>query len=723
MNDIYLIYLPLKLDTPYSYAAPKHMDLKKGDVVLVPLKNQEVYGIVYAKQDNVNFDRAKLKFVIKKAENIPNIQENLVEFLEKLSAYNLASFGNVLKMAINVAGVDFNSFEEILTLNIEQADKKIKLTPQRKLIFDYFSNNENGIDKKELSQITGVSTTVISGLIKEGILEVDKKIKLSNLQKNISYTTIKLREDQEKAAQGMITQFKDSLFNVAVLKGVPGSGKTEVYFEVLNETIKKGEQVLIMLPEIALSTQIVSRFKDRFGVMPYVWHSSISKKQKKDAWISAGNGDLKVIIGARSALCLPFKKLGLIIVDEEHDSSYKQDEGVIYNARDMAVLRAKMQNVPIILSSATPSLESMNNVEKGKYKFFSLSSRHNLMALPKMEVIDLKEENLPKGRCISNKMLEAINQSIIKNEQVLLFVNKRGYASCVICKKCGEKVSCPNCAVSLVEHRGKNILQCHYCGYSKRYDNSCQSCDNKDCLVSLGAGVERVYEEINEIFPNEKALIISSDTINSHKKAEEMVAQINNLEYKILIGTQIISKGYHFPKLTTVGILDADFTYDLDLKANERAWQILYQVAGRSGRGELEGRVLIQTFNPENPLVESLKNNDYDSFLKEEEKLRKSMDFPPFGKLAAIIVSSKDKQSLYDYCNYLAFNKFKDDNVEVLGFSEAPIAQLRGYYRNRFLVKTNLNNNIQSYIKKWLGKLELGGNIKIQIDIDPISFY
>ncbi len=720
-NDMISVYLPLKIEESYVYKVPENLEVCTGDIVVVPLRNKEVVGIVFGVAENINFDTSKIKYVIQKSSNIPSLKPQLMEFLLYLSKYNLSNIGNVVKLAINIAGFDFESYNEIVSINRNNIDS-LKITPKRKQVLDILNDYES-LEKNDLVDKSGISKSIINNLIKEDFLKIDSEFKVSDFQKNINYTPVELLEEQKEVTNNLHNYFSNNDFKVAVLQGLPGSGKTEVYFDLVNKVISEGKQVLILLPEIGLSTQIVDRFNRRFSVLPYIWHSNITKKQKKDTFISASNGMLKVIIGARSALFLPFNNLGLIIVDEEHDSSYKQEEGVIYNARDMAVLRAKIHNIPIVLASATPSLETINNVEKGKYTLFKLNSRYNQMVMPDITLIDMKIDKPAKGRYLSDPMLQKITKTLEQKEQALLFVNKRGYASCLYCTSCGEKESCSNCSVSLTEHRSKNLLTCHFCGFSKKISNICSSCSEVDSLISMGVGVERVFDEVTELFPNKRVTILSSDTINSHKKAFEMVEKINNYEYDILIGTQIISKGYNFPLLTFVGIVDADFSYSLDLKSSEKSWQVLYQVAGRSGRDKLKGSVMLQSYDSKNSLIESLINQDYDSFIKHENNIRKTFNFPPFGKLVAIIVSSKQLQQLDDFCNYLFNNKPKGDKFEILGPSNAPIFLLRGFYRKRFLIKSDLLVNIQNISKTWLYNLKVPSFIKIQIDVDPISFY
>ncbi|MDR2008115.1 MAG: primosomal protein N' [Alphaproteobacteria bacterium] len=718
-NDIISVYLPLKIDGSYAYKVPQDMQLSRGDIIIVPLRNQEVIGIVH-EETEIDFPADKVKDIISKVEDIPSLPTNLMDFLFFLAKYNLANFGNVLKMAISIAGVDFSSYKQMLEIN-RQKLAELKITPQRQKIIDALAVQP--LDKKSLVKAAEVSPSTVNTLIKDGFLSVSKELAVSNLQENISYKPLELLDEQKTIAANLNVYFQENAFKTGVLQGLPGSGKTEVYFELVNKAIEQGKQVLILLPEIGLSTQIVERFTQRFSVEPYTWHSSISKKHKKDAFISAANGNLKVIIGARSALFLPFKDLGLIIVDEEHDSSYKQEEGVIYNARDMAVVRAKFHNIPVLLCSATPSLETLNNVEQGKYGLFKLQQRANQMLMPDINVVDMKTAGLKGDKYLSARMIAQITETVAKKEQALLFVNKRGYASALFCTACSEKETCPNCSVSLVEHRSRNILSCHFCGFTKKITNTCSHCGEADTLISMGAGVERIFAEVESHFPDKRIAILSSDTIDSHKKAMDIVRKINNHEYDILIGTQIISKGYNFPLLTFVGIVDADFSYSLDLKSSEKTWQILYQVAGRSGRAELAGSVMLQTYDTSNALIESLVQKDYELFIKKETSLRQTMEFPPFGKLIAVIISSKNGVELEKFCHNLENTKPLGEGFEILGAANAPIFLLRGFYRKRFLIKSAKNINIQKIAATWLFSLNVPSNIKIQIDVDPISFY
>ncbi len=720
-GDVILVYLPLNLPLIYSYIVPPTLILAKGDIVLVPLRNRQVYGIVFKETTEISFTREKLKPVISKSSYFQPLKEEMLKFLELFAKYNMVNFGSVLKMVINIAGIDFTSLYEVISINNDKISQ-LKLTKARQQLLSVIEN-EGKIEKKDLLHKANVGKAVLDKLILDDFLNVENFAVVSDFQKNITYRNDLLSEQQKEVVATIKNCFSSNSYVAALLEGLPGSGKTEVYFDILNSYIKLGKQVLILLPEIGLSTQIVDRFKLRFGVDPYVWHSDITKKNKQDAYLAASNGNLKVVIGARSALFLPFNNLGLIIVDEEHDSSYKQEDNVIYNARDMAVLRAKIYDAHILLCSATPSLESINNVNKSKYGYAKLQGRYNKMDMPNFQIIDMKKEKLKYGCSISDTLINKIHQTLEKKEQVLLFINRRGYASCFFCKSCNEKATCKNCSTSLVEHRSRGKLVCHFCGYNIKIHNTCNHCHEKDQMISIGVGIEKVYEEVKVIFPDKRIISISSDTITSHKKAREIVESINRQEYDILIGTQIISKGYNFPFLTLVGIIDADFTYDLDLKSNEKAWQILYQVAGRSGRDKLKGEVILQTYNPNNKILQHLVRGNYADFVKEEFSLRAQLNFPPFGKLAAIIISCKNQQQLDSFANELYLNIPKEKDYDILGPVNAPIYFLRSKYRKRFLIKTSMDKNIQKILHQWLLNLHIPSYIKLQIDIDPISFY
>ncbi len=721
-GDIVSIYLQLNLANKYSYKIPSFLELYPGDIVKIPFNNKTVFGVVFQKEEKIDFDIKKIKYVISKVEDIGSLNEQLMEFLRWFSEYNMANFGLVLKMALNITGDDLLKYSTYLSLN-PSAIKNIKMTKAREKVIKEFLLEEF-IEKDKVITQANVSASVIQNLIDSKVLSVTEKIKISNFQETYNYTPLSLLKEQKQVANDLLNTFSSNKFTVEVLQGVPGSGKTEVYFELVNEALKQNKQVLILLPEIGLTSQIVNRFKQRFNISPYVWHSDISKTIKKDTWVAANNGNLRVIIGARSALFLSFKNLGLIIVDEEHDSSYKQEEGIFYNARDMAVIRAKIHNIPIILASATPSLETVHNIKLGKYKHHCLATRANQMALPNMNIIDMSGLKLDKNKCLSPDLINQMRDVLSRKEQILLFVNKRGYSS-VFCTSCNETVKCKYCSVGLVYHKIKNIFMCHYCGYKINYTSDCSEelCKNlENTIVTFGVGIEKLLEEVQEIFPDKKTIILSSDTMKTYKDVETIVNEINDNKYDILIGTQIISKGYNFPNLTLVGIINANLDEKLDLKSNEKLWQMLYQVAGRAGRVQKPGSVYIQTYTPNNSLIKYLVNQDYDGLIEHELEQSQKFNSPPFCKYASIIVSSKDEDLLKIYCKKMSDNIPQGENFEIKGPVDSIIYILRKTYRVRFLVISSSFKQLQHVIKFWLKNIEKHNRVKIQIDIDPQSF-
>lgn len=516
----------------------------------------------------------------------------------------------------------------------------------------------------------------------------------------------------------------ESDFSVTLLDGVTGSGKTEVYFEMISKALQKDGQILVLLPEITLTSAWLNRFEKRFGTQPAVWHSNITPKQRRDTWKAISNGKARVIVGARSALFLPFQRLQLIIIDEEHDSSFKQEDGVLYHARDMAVVRAKIANIPIILASATPSVETFCNVQNGKYYHVVLPTRFSGAELPEIILADMRQKEKGNVRFISPLLREKLKERLEKNEQSLLFLNRRGYAPLVLCRSCGERLQCPHCSAWLVQHKQKKCLQCHHCGYTRSLPQKCPKCEQTDCFVSCGPGVERIHEEAQTLFPDARLAVITSDTLSNPKHFADIINQMNNQEIDILIGTQILAKGHHFGNLTLVGIIDADMGLSGgDLRAGERTFQLLQQVMGRAGREQKKGMAIIQTYAPNNMIIQALKNNDRDLFLKEEVTSRQTLNMPPFGRLAAFIISGKHQTTVAQYAHLLVKKAPFMAGFDVLGPVPAPLSLLRGKYRYRVLIKTTKETRLQSIIQEWLIQTPTPAGIDLRVDIDPYSFF
>jgi primosomal protein N' (replication factor Y) len=510
---------------------------------------------------------------------------------------------------------------------------------------------------------------------------------------------------------------------VTLLDGVTGSGKTEVYFEAIAACLRRGRQALVLLPEIALTTQWLERFGERFGAAPGQWHSELTGLERRLTWRAVLRGDAKVIVGARSALVLPYRDLGLIIVDEEHEQAFKQEDGVVYQARDMAVVRGHLAQIPVILASATPSLETMHNVETGRYRFLHLPDRHGIAQLPEVRLIDLRREPPPRQSWLSPPLREAVRATLQRKEQALLFLNRRGYAPLTLCRACGHRLQCPNCSAWLVEHRYLGRLQCHHCGFEAPPPAKCPACQAEGSMAACGPGVERVAEEAAALFPEASRLILTSDTAGGPAKTAELLRMIASREVDLVIGTQIIAKGHHFPNLTLVGVVDADLGLSGgDLRAAERTFQLLHQVAGRAGRADLAGLVLIQTYDPSRPVMQALKAGDRDRFYALESEERRTHGMPPFGRLAAVIISGGDPDEVDRLGQHLARTAPHQDGIQVLGPAPAPLALLRGRHRRRFLVKTRREVAPQAVLRQWLSGLRTRGDLALEIDVDPYSF-
>lgn len=528
-----------------------------------------------------------------------------------------------------------------------------------------------------------------------------------------------LNQEQSKILEYINTSSK----NKFLLEGVTGSGKTEIYLHLVAKELEKNMQALVLVPEIMLSNQMINRFTQKLGFQPDVWHSSISKAKKNQIWHKIISGHKCLILGARSAVFLPFQNLSLVVVDEEHDSSYKQDDNLLYNGRDVAVLLSHLFNAKLVLGSATPSIESLNNAKIGKYEHLQIKQKFSDTLANKIEIIDLRTQKLENGRSISPALLEEIKKTLADKSQVLLFLNRKGYAPISLCKSCGEKISCPDCSSYLVYHKEKNRLICHQCGYHQAQENSCKSCNASGSMITYGVGIEKLAEEVRELLPEAKTLTISSDSISHVKDAEKLLKEIAALEYEILIGTQILSKGLHFPRLNLVGVIDADIGATAqDLRATERSYQLMQQVSGRSGRETL-GKVFIQTFNPQNSVIQALVTNEKNKLYEKELSIRKEFALPPFTRMIAIIVSSLDQKAAENYI--VTLRKLApaiNNNVKILGPVEAPIHKIRNRYRFRMLALAPLNINIQKYVEFWLQQIKTPNKIRVKIDVDPYNF-
>ena len=532
-----------------------------------------------------------------------------------------------------------------------------------------------------------------------------------------------LTPDQEIAAAHLRAKVTDKKFAVTLLDGVTGSGKTEVFCEAVAECLRHGRQALVLLPEIAMTAALMNRLTARFGVKPVEWHSELTEKQRRLNWHAIMRGDAKFILGARSALFLPYADLGLIVVDEEHEAAYKQEEGVVYHGRDMAVVRAHIGNIPIVLASATPSLETAYNVQQGKYERVVLESRFGKALMPKIEILDMRTHKMSAQSFISPPLFDSLKQTLADKQQAMLFLNRRGYAPLTLCRACGHRMQCPNCSSWLIQHQKANRLQCHHCDYSTRIPVNCPSCKAEGRFAACGPGVERLAEEIKTRLPDARVAIMASDTLDGPKAAQELVDSMTKREIDILIGTQIMAKGYHFPQLTLVGVVDADLGLSGgDPRAAERTFQLLQQVAGRSGRGEDPGRVLLQTTSPEHPVMQALIKGDRDAFMAAELRERDAYHLPPMWRLAHITVTGVDTRDVIKLAENIASKAPQHDTLRVLGPAPAPFSMLRGRYRHRLLVQAPRNVNLSLTIRQWLETVHIPRTLRVIVDIDPYSF-
>lgn len=715
------VLVPYPLSRAYDYLLPEGMTATTGDYVRVVLGKRDTVGVVWGEGADTKINPAKLKYVLKKFD-FPPMRDVNRQFIEWVARYTMSDVGSVLKMALS-APESFTPPKAAQAFTLTKTLPQ-KISQQRQKVITLL---KDGIPRRaaDIARETGCNATVIRTMAAGGQLRaVMAPAPVPCQLINVTDTDLSFAKEQKEAADALKNLARAEKYSAALLDGVTGSGKTEVYFEAVAEALRQGKQALILLPEISLSTQFLERFARRFGTAPALWHSEVPLAQRRVTWTGVAQGKTKVVIGARSALFLPFDNLGVIVVDEEHDGSYKQEEGVMYHARDMAIVRAHLGNFPVVLVSATPSLETMVNVKQGKYHYLHLPVRHAGASMPDMHVIDLRKTPPERQRFISPPLKTALAETFAAKEQSVLFLNRRGYAPLTLCRTCGYRFQCPSCTAWLVEHKRLGRMQCHHCGYSKPVPKTCPECKNEDSFAACGPGVERIQEEVQELLPEARTLVLASDVITSPNMIRDAVKRIERGEVDIIIGTQLIAKGHHFPSLTLVGVIDADLGLSGgDLRAGERTFQLLHQVSGRAGRGEKRGRVFIQTYMPEQQVIRALAANDRDRFLDVEATERERAGMPPFGRLAALILSGADEIKLDQFCRTLAQQAPRYDDIRILGPAPAPLAFLRGKHRRRFLIKAGKNIQMQKYLAEWLSAAKVPSSLQLKIDIDPQSFY
>jgi primosomal protein N' (replication factor Y) len=709
------VLIPLALFTAYDYAVPDAVTVSAGDFVSVPLGRRMVKGVVWGEGSD-DFDTTKLK-PIEARLDLPPMPDVSRRFIDWVAGYSMAPVGAVLRMAMSVP--EALEPERVLKAWHIGDRSKGKLTEARARIFAALENGPP-LATGDLARAAGCSPGVIAEMARLGSLCAVGLAPPSPFGLPNSERTGPRLSDAQRKAVDALTPLEAG---VTLLNGVTGSGKTEVYFEAIAACLRAGKQALVLLPEIALGAQWLNRFADRFGAAPAQWHSELTQAERRLTWRAVLEGEAKVVVGARSALFLPYRDLGLIIVDEEHESAFKQEDGVIYQARDMAVVRGHLAKIPVVLASATPSLESIVNVAQGRYRILHLPERHGAAALPAVTLIDLRRDRPERQQWLSPGLIRAIKETLADQGQALLFLNRRGYAPLTLCRECGHRLQCPSCTAWLVEHRYSARLQCHHCGFQSAMPPACPACGKTGSFAACGPGVERLAEEAALLFPEARRMIITSDTVGGPKKTTELIRMVTDREVDLIIGTQIIAKGHHFPHLTLVGVVDADLGLSGgDLRAAERTYQLLHQVAGRAGRAERPGRVLIQSYDPVRPVMEALRDHDQARFLEIEEEDRREAGMPPFGRLAALIVSGQDEAAVDNQVRMMAAAAPRAEGVSVLGPAPAALAMLRGRHRRRFLLKCRRDVAPQPLIRAWLRALKWPGDLRLQIDIDPYSF-
>lgn len=722
-GDLVAVLTTQPLDRTLDYKAPEG-GCWLGAFVEVPLGPRKVLGVVWGRGRG-DWDIAKVRSVNRVLDVAP-MRSEMRAFLEKAASYTLTSLPAMLRLATRAPGLsDPPSMRKIYRLGEGAPDR---VTDARTRVIEALREYGGlGFTLKEVSELAGVTSSVVKGLVKQGVvLEEDTPRDQPYRRMDADFGPKELTEDQAAAAEKVSASIKDEVYGTSLLRGVTGSGKTEVYLEAVAACIEAGRQALVLLPEIALTAEFLTRVEARFGAKPAEWHSGVTMTERRRIWRMVGQGGAQVVIGARSALFLPFQNLGLIVVDEEHDTSYKQDDGVLYNARDMAVLRASLCGARVVLASATPSLESWANADAGKYERIELTSRFGPAVMPDMRAIDMRVEDLPSAQWISPTLQSAVRSRLEKGEQSLLFINRRGYAPVTICRACGHQVGCDHCDARMVEHRFLKRLLCHQCGESKPMPEACPSCGVEGKLAPVGPGVERLAEEAQAHFPEARMAVLSSDLFGSARALKEGITQIAEGGADIIIGTQLVAKGHNFPLLTLVGVIDADLGLQgSDMRAAERTFQLMRQVAGRAGRSERKGTALMQTFQPDHPVIRAILSGDEEGFWQAEADQRRHAGVPPYGRMAGIILSSPDVQQVFDIGNQLARNDgpLREIGAQVFGPAPAPIARVRGRHRVRLLVKAEKSAPIQQALAKWVSQVKPKGDMRLSVDIDPQSFY
>ncbi|MCC6983378.1 MAG: primosomal protein N' [Bauldia sp.] len=712
------VLIPLAVEGPYSYRAPRGMRIEPGSIVQVPLGTRSYIAAVWDDApDLADPDRLR---DIEEVLDTPPLGADTRRFVDWVADYTLTPRGMILRMVLRSPGA---LAPEPTTTAVRLAGPlPERLTPARLRVLELLSDHKPWA-RSALTAAANVSSSVVAGLVDSGTLEVTEiAVPPVAGPPDPDHPHDPLTREQAEAARTILEGF--GRFSATVLDGVTGSGKTETYFEAVAEALRRGKQVLILLPEIALTADFLDRFARRFGTRPAPWHSELPPRIRERVWRGVASGELRAVAGARSALFLPYPELGLIVVDEEHDGAYKQDEGVTYHARDMAVVRASLGAFPVVLASATPSIETRVNADLGRYQRVELPGRFREASLPEIGLVDLKTDPPERGRWLAPRLVSAIGTTLAEKQQALLFLNRRGYAPLTLCRHCGHRFQCPNCSTWLVEHRFRGVLACHHCGHTEPRPKACPECGEAETLVACGPGVERLAEEVAERFPDARTIVLSSDLLGSLDGMRQQLAAIAAGAVDIVIGTQLVAKGHNFPLLTLVGVVDADLGFAHgDMRAAERTFQILSQVTGRAGRAGGKSLALLQTYAPEHPVLQAIASGDREAFYAREIAERREARLPPFVRLAALIISATERADAREHAAALRRTAPAGEDVLVLGPAEAPLALVRGRYRYRLLVQVPRSFDLQSWLRQWLAAAPAPrGSLRVQIDIDPQSF-
>jgi len=718
-ESIVSVLVPVAVAAPYTYRAPA--GVQPGDIVEVPLGTRDAIGVVWDDPPDAEIGHNRLRPIAGRFDVAPLSREMRV-FVDWVADYTLTSRGMVLRMVLRSTGA--LAPEPPVPGVRRGGPPPERITPARARVLAHL---EDGMPwtKTGLAAVAGVSPDVVQGLVDAGALEV-VMLPATPLPPaaDPDYARPELSAEQEAAAEALRRSVATGGYSATLLDGITGSGKTEVYFEAVAAALKTGRQVLVLLPEIALTAEFLQRFVLRFGARPAEWHSDIPPKGRQRVWRGVADGSVRVVVGARSALFLPFRELGLVVVDEEHDLAYKQEDGAIYNARDMAVVRAHLAGFPVVLSSATPSLESRVNADAGRYSRIVLAGRYLAAPLPTIRAIDMRKDQPGRGHFLSPSLIAAVGEAIADKHQALLFLNRRGYAPLTLCRTCGHRFQCPNCSTWLVEHRFRGVLLCHHCGHSEKHPHACPSCEDKDSLVPVGPGIERLAEEVAGHFPEARTIALSSDLIGGVDRMRQELNAVVKGEVDIVIGTQLVAKGHNFPLLRLVGVVDADLGLAHgDLRAAERTFQLLSQVTGRAGRAGGASQAFLQTYAPEHPVIRAIVSGDREAFYARETTERRAAGLPPFGRLAALIVSAITRGDALAFASAVRRAAPVDPAIMVLGPAEAPLAVIRGRHRFRLLVQSARGIDMQGYLRRWLAAApKARADLKVQVDVDPQSF-